>query len=105
MPIIDLRGSSLDVYNQKNEHTISKDHLFVTANIESAELYMTSLAASNIIDINNAVSRMIQENRRSYSETLWDSYGQEQKKNGGLANAASRIMLETVKKLEFPRYW
>lgn len=99
--IIDLRGSSLDVYNQKNEHTISKDHLFVTANIESAELYMTSLAASNIIDINNAVSRMIQENRRSYSETLWDSYGQEQKKNGGLAIAASRIMLETVKKLEF----
>lgn len=99
--IIDLRGSSLDIYNQKNEHTISKDHLFVTANVESAELYMTSLAASNIIDINNAISRMIQENKRSYTETLWDSYGQEQKKNGGLANAASRVILETVKKLEF----
>lgn len=100
--IIDMRGSSVDIYNQKNEHTTSKDHLFVTTNIESAALYITSLAASNVIDISNAVSRVIQENRRSYSETLRDSSTEHNAtKSSGITNAASRVMLETVKKLEF----
>lgn len=98
--VINLRGCSLDIYNQKNEHTISKDHLFATTNIDSAAIYLTSLAASNVIDISNAVTRVIQENKNSYRETLRDSHIDD-KKNNGIANAASRLMLETVKKLEF----
>lgn len=100
--IANIEGFSMDVFNQKSSLRISKDHLFVTTKLVAAEVYITSLTASNILDIYNAISRMIQENRRSYKETLHDSSrGKSLMRNTAQLNrTASSEILETVKKLE-----
>lgn len=92
---------SMDIYNKKSEIAIAKDHLFVTTKFKTAEIYITSLTASNFVDIHNTISRMVQDNKRSYRETLRDSskgtsVGKTIKKKTFSENA----ILETVKKLE-----
>lgn len=98
--IANIQGYSIDIFNKKNELNISKDHLFVTTKFDNAELYITSLAASNVLDIYNAIIRMIQENRTSYKETLRDSSRGKSIGNSGIQRTASNEILETVKKLE-----
>ncbi|EMG46290.1 hypothetical protein G210_3473 [Candida maltosa Xu316] len=92
---------SMDIYNKKSEVSMAKDHLFVTTKFKTAEVYLTSLTASNFLDIKNTISRMIQDNQRSYKETLRDSskgnvVGDKKKRKTYSDNA----ILETVKKLE-----
>lgn len=101
--IAHIEGLSIDVFNQKSEVSVSKDHLFVTAKLETAEIYLTSLTASNCFDIWNTISRMIQDNKRSYKETLRDSdkgRGTSSRRATSKKEAASSQILETVKKLE-----
>lgn len=98
--IANIQKYSIDIFNKKNELNISKDHLFVTTKFDNAELYITSLAASNVLDIYNAIIRMIQENRTSYKETLRDSSREKSIGNSGFKRTASNEILETVKKLE-----
>lgn len=71
--IANLEQYYLEVFNRKGEHNISRDHLNVIIRLTGTEVYITSLAASTFLDIYNTISRMIQENRRSYRETLRDS--------------------------------
>lgn len=72
--LANIKTCSIDIFNQKNEVTaISKDHLYITTKFETAEIYITSFAASNVMDIYNAIFRMVQENKNSYRETLRDS--------------------------------
>ncbi|KAK6458751.1 uncharacterized protein RJT20DRAFT_123813 [Scheffersomyces xylosifermentans] len=97
--IANIENFSTDIFNQKSEISISKDHLFVATKFDTAEVYITSLTASNCLDIFNTVSRMIQENRRSYKETLRDS-SKGTLKNKSLKRSATDDILETVKKLE-----
>lgn len=68
-----LNGYSIEIFNQKDGMSISKDQLFIATRFDSAEIYITSLAASNVMDIYNAIYRMVQENKNSYRETLRDS--------------------------------
>jgi hypothetical protein len=93
-----ILGLSMDVFNQKNEVSISKDHLLVKFNCVAAEAYATSLTASNLWNIQNTISRMIQEKRRSYKETLRDSSATTLKPE--LRRTLTDDILETVKKLE-----
>ena len=65
-----LKGYSVDIYNQKNGANNSEDHLFVVIAFDSTQLYFTSLAVSNLMDIENAIQRMIRENKVSYKESL-----------------------------------
>ena len=71
--IANFEQFSMDIYNKKSEISIAKDHLFMTTTFKTAEIYVTSLTASNFMDIQNTISRMVQENQRSYKETLRDS--------------------------------
>lgn len=101
--IANIQGYSIDIFNQKSELSISKDHLFVTTKFESAELYITSLTASNVLDIYHSISRMIQENKNSYKETLRDSSRGKSMSGNTVQRTkrtASNEILETVKKLE-----
>ncbi|EGW31931.1 uncharacterized protein SPAPADRAFT_50542 [Spathaspora passalidarum NRRL Y-27907] len=99
--IANLEDFSMDIYNKKSEYTLAKDHLFVTTKFKNAQVYITTLTPSNILDIQNAIRRMVQENKRSYRETLRDSSNG---KNIGKSKVAESIVtkkiLETVKKLE-----
>ncbi|KAI5956449.1 CSF1 [Candida jiufengensis] len=91
-----LENFSMDIYNRKNELAIAKDHLFVASKFKTVEIYMTSLTASNFIDISNTISRMIQDNKRSYKETLRDS----SKKSIIQKPHKDNTILQTIKKLE-----
>lgn len=91
----DLEGWKLNAYNQKNGINISKDHLFVVIGYDSAEIYLTSLAASDFYDIYSAITRMIEEKRTSYKEILNDS-----KKDKFVNRSLSSDLLEVAKKLE-----
>ena len=66
---------SIQIFNQQDDEaeTINKDHLYITTTFETAEVYITSFAASNVMDIYNAIFRMVQENKFSYKETLKDA--------------------------------
>lgn len=80
---------------------MAKDHLFVTTKFNVAELYMTSLTASNFVDISNTISRMIQDNRRSYKETLRDSSRDNSVNNKTMSRSfSSDAILKTIKKLQ-----
>ncbi|CCE86826.1 Piso0_005340 [Millerozyma farinosa CBS 7064] len=98
-----MRGFSVDIYNQKNEQSISKDYLFGEIQMSSLDIFTTSLAASNILDIYNTIVRMVQENRRSYKETLNDSTRSTRPGSRNGANSKTttdKKLFETVKKLE-----
>lgn len=97
--VVDIQEFSIDVFNQKSELMINKDHLFVTAQFKSCEVYMTSFTASNILDIYNAVLRMTQDNQISYKETLHDS-NKDSTKDTIVDKINNNDILETVKKLE-----
>lgn len=97
--IANVVGFSIDIFNQKNEMSISKDHLFVTNKFKSSEIYITSLAASNFFDIYNTIYRMVQDNRKSYRETLRDS-NKGKDKDVKTNSKAAHDILETVRKLE-----
>lgn len=98
--VANIEGYSIDIFNQKNEVSLSKDHLFVTTKFDTSEIYVTSLAASNFIDIFNTISRMMQENKMSYKETLRDSSDTRDTNNMDENTTATDDILETVKKLE-----
>ncbi|CAN3501392.1 protein Csf1p [Diutina catenulata] len=90
---------SVEVYNQKSELSISKDHLSVQIVCGAAEVYITSLFASAMWDIHNTVSRMMAEKRTSYRETLKDSAPATDSTPTSKPVPESAI-LEAVKKLE-----
>ncbi|CAN3376098.1 hypothetical protein DIURU_001951 [Diutina rugosa] len=88
----------IDVFNQKSEVTISKDHLSVQIVCHSAEIFVTTLTAASFMDIHNTVDRMMQEKRTNYKETLRDGV-----KSGNGTKKSSvpqSAILQTVKKLE-----
>lgn len=93
-----IQGLSMDVFNQKGEASIMKDHVLANIRCDAAEVYGTSLAASNFWDIHNTVSRMMQEKTRSYKEILHDSSESEVKPT--FLKSSTNDILETVKKLE-----
>lgn len=72
--LANFKSYSIEIFNQKSESTsFSKDHLYISTSFDTAEIYITSFAASNVMDIYNAIFRMMQENKNSYRETLRDS--------------------------------
>ncbi|KAI5968016.1 CSF1 [Candida margitis] len=96
---------SMDIYNRKGAVSIAKDHLFVNTKFNVAELYVTSLTASNFVDIGNTISRMIQDNRRSYKETLRDSSRDNStNKKASSRSHSSDDILKTIKKLQTKIY-
>ncbi|KAI5962052.1 CSF1 [Candida theae] len=99
--IANVECFSMDIYNRKGAVALAKDHLFVTTKFNVAELYMTSLTTSNFVDISNTISRMIQDNRRSYKETLRDSSRDDvvNKKMPPKLSSTDAI-LKTIKKLQ-----
>ena len=99
--IANVECFSMDIYNRKGAVAMAKDHLFVTTKFNVAELYITSLTASNFVDISNTISRMIQDNRRSYKETLRDS-SKEDPVNSKMPQKQSitDALLKTIKKLQ-----
>ncbi|KAG7663520.1 CSF1 [[Candida] subhashii] len=82
--LVNFEGFAMDVYNRKSDVSVAKDHLFVSTKFDTAEVYITSLTQSILLDIQNAILRMVQENRRSYKETLRDS------SKGGIFLSSSR---------------
>ncbi|CCG24217.1 Csf1 protein [Candida orthopsilosis Co 90-125] len=99
--IANVECFSMDIYNRKGTVSMAKDHLFVTTKFNVAELYMTSLTASNFVDISNTISRMIQDNRRSYKETLRDSSrGDSVDKKTSSRSYSNEAILKTIKKLQ-----
>ncbi|CAL1217687.1 unnamed protein product [Candida parapsilosis] len=99
--IANVECFSMDIYNRKGAVAMAKDHLFVTTKFNVAELYMTSLTASNFVDISNTISRMIQDNRRSYKETLRDSSRDNSVNNKTMSRSfSSDAILKTIKKLQ-----
>ncbi|RLV90840.1 Protein CSF1 [Spathaspora sp. JA1] len=103
--IANLQCFSMDIYNRKSEYSLSKDHLFVATKFENAQIYITTLTPSNVLDIQNAIRRMVHENRRSYKETLRDSSnGKNIDRAKMLESRASQNLLDTVKKLETKIY-
>ncbi|KAH3675457.1 hypothetical protein WICMUC_002746 [Wickerhamomyces mucosus] len=69
---------SLTVFNQIDNNQRLQDKLCSIANCDSIELYITSLAASNILDIYNTARRMHQDSKTSYREDLKTSINQKQ---------------------------
>ncbi|EGV63232.1 hypothetical protein CANTEDRAFT_123190 [Yamadazyma tenuis ATCC 10573] len=98
--VISISDYSIDLYNQKSELMISKDHLFVAAQFKACEIYMSSFTASNVLDIYNAVLRMTQDNKISYKETLHDSNKNKSHSAKKSNKPYNNAILETVKKLE-----
>lgn len=98
--IANFEQFSMDIYNKKSEISIAKDHLFMTTTFKTAEIYVTSLTASNFMDIQNTISRMVQENQRSYKETLRDSSKGKSLEEKKRRRYSENAILETVKKLE-----
>ncbi|KAK6202287.1 uncharacterized protein RJT21DRAFT_118287 [Scheffersomyces amazonensis] len=94
--IANIEDFSMSIFNQKSELSNLKDRLFVLFRFEAAEIYITSLTASNCLDIYNTISRMVQDNQRSYKEILRDGKGMKQKSSSDY----DKEMLETIKKLE-----
>ncbi|KAI5964047.1 CSF1 [Candida pseudojiufengensis] len=94
--IATLDSFSMDMYNRKSDDTIKRDHLFIATKFKTVEIYITSLTASNFVDISNTISRMIQDNKRSYKETLRDSSRKSVIQKPKMDNS----ILETIKKLE-----
>ncbi|CUM64795.1 uncharacterized protein PRCAT00002407001 [Priceomyces carsonii] len=97
--IVNVEDCSIDIYNQKS--SVIKDHLFIQTGFKCLEIFVTSLAASTILDIHHTVDRMVEDNRRSYKETLHDS----SKSKGDLAGRVhgkkmEEDILEATKKLE-----
>lgn len=90
-----LEGFRLDAFNRKNGINISKDHLFVLTKYDSMDVMLTSLAASEFLDIYNTIDRMIEENKTSYSEILQDS-----NKEHVMEKPSPDRLLEIAKKLE-----
>lgn len=97
--VVNIDDFSIDVFNQKNELSIIKDHLFVTAQFKNFEVFVTSFTASNVMDIYNTILRMTQDNRISYKETLHDS-NKHARSSEGSNDYLNNAILETVKKLE-----
>ena len=64
---------SMDIYNKKGEISIAKDHLFMTTTFQDNEIYVTSLTASNFMDIRTLYQKNGTGNQRSYKETIRDS--------------------------------
>lgn len=93
-----IKGLSIDIYNQKSEVSIIKNHILANIRCDAAQLYGTSLTASNFWDIHHTVSRMMQEKQSSYKETLYDSSDIPMKPY--LGRSLTTEILETVKKLE-----
>lgn len=60
----------ISIFNQVDEHKILQDRLVATTECESIELYITSFAASNIMDIFNTLARIRQDNKTSYKQNL-----------------------------------
>ncbi|CAI5760005.1 unnamed protein product [Candida verbasci] len=99
--IANIESFSIDVYNKKSEVSIAKDHLIVCVRFKTCEVYMTSLTASNFLDIQNTITRMILENKRSYKETLKDSSrGKSISTKKPIRSQPDYAILETLKKLE-----
>jgi len=60
----------ITVYNQVDREKVLQDKLVASTVCESVEVFTTALAASNILDIYNTISRIRQDNKRSYREDL-----------------------------------
>lgn len=88
-----MKQWNFEVYNRKNGHNVSKDHLFVMIHYKSFELFLTSLAAAEFYDIYTTISRMVEAKRTSYTEILKDS-------NPGATADLAGDPLDVVKKLE-----
>lgn len=93
--IANIENWTMDVFNRKDGINISKDHLFVLTKFDTAEIFVTSLAASDFYDIYSTISRMVEEKRTSYKEILKDS-----NKEHLIEEVATSELLEVVKKLE-----
>lgn len=63
-------NSYISVYNQIDKDKVLQDKLVASTMCESIEIFTTALAASNILDIYNTISRIRQDNKRSYREDL-----------------------------------
>ncbi|KAK6462920.1 hypothetical protein DFJ63DRAFT_98981 [Scheffersomyces coipomensis] len=94
--IANIEGFSMNVFNQHSDLSDSKDRLFIRFRLDAAEIYITSLTASNCLDIYNTISRMLMDNKKSYKETLRDGKGMKEKTE----SAYEKLILETVKRLE-----
>lgn len=94
--IANIEKWTMDVFNRKRGINISKDHLYVITKYCTAEIFLTSLAASDFYDIYSTISRMIEEKKTSYKEILKDSNKEHLIKD----EVPSREILEVVKKLE-----
>ncbi|CAK9435294.1 uncharacterized protein LODBEIA_P57410 [Lodderomyces beijingensis] len=96
-----LDGFSMDIYNKKNEIALTKDHLIFVSKFKALEIYLTSLTASNFMDIGNTISRMNQDNKSSYKEILRDSSrGKSISQRMPSRSFSKHSLLKTVKKLD-----
>lgn len=68
-----IKALGADVYNRKNLENLSKDYLYVILRYETVEVFLTSLSISDFYDIHGTISRMIEEQQKSYSQNLQDS--------------------------------
>lgn len=87
----------IEVYNRKNGENILKDHLYVIIQYHTTEVFLTSLAASDLHDIFSTMSRMMDEKRTSYREILNDSNKENLRRQD---DVPMNKLLEVVKKLE-----
>ncbi|ODQ57679.1 hypothetical protein WICANDRAFT_81007 [Wickerhamomyces anomalus NRRL Y-366-8] len=65
-----ILNSYITVYNQIDKEKVLQDKLVASTICQSIEIFTTALAASNILDIYNTISRIRQDNKRSYREDL-----------------------------------
>ncbi|CCH44364.1 hypothetical protein BN7_3927 [Wickerhamomyces ciferrii] len=88
--------SYITVYNQIDSTKLLKDKLVASVMCGSVEIFTTALAASNILDIYNTISRIRQDNKRLYKEDLNSSkkYINNDKKTLDILNVIATLRTE-----------
>lgn len=89
-------NSYITVYNQIDKDKVLQDKLVASTMCQSIEIFTTALAASNILDIYNTISRIRQDNKRSYKEDLKTSTKgpDDQKKTLDIINVIATLRTE-----------
>lgn len=71
--LVSITALHLSMFNQRDRNYILNDRLAAVGNCESISVYVTSLAASNVLDLYYTLQRMRREANASYNAILRDS--------------------------------
>ncbi|QPG76923.1 hypothetical protein FOA43_004317 [Brettanomyces nanus] len=92
--ILDARSMAVGIFNQRSQGQLDK--LAGTVSIESLKVFITALAASNLVDIYTIGLRIRQEIHISYRQVLNDNKNKQSHNNEKIAHSDEEAQSRTV---------